>query len=79
MKRMATATGVMLFSLAGVAYADSPGGWSQFNDMTAKAQAREHAASVQQVQQSEPVYGLNTTQHGNTAVFPAEPNQRTSN
>jgi hypothetical protein len=79
MKRMATATAVMLFSWVGVAYADSPGGWSQFNDMTTKAQASEHAASVQQVQQAKPVYEFNTTQQRNTAVFPADSNQRTSN
>jgi len=79
MKRMAMAASLILFSLVGAAYADSPGGWSQFNDLVAKAQARDQAASVQEVQQAKPVYEFNTTQQRRAAVFPANPDERSTN
>jgi hypothetical protein len=41
MKRLFAASGLVLVAMSGVGYADSPGGWSQFNDLTAKAQGSE--------------------------------------
>jgi hypothetical protein len=79
MKRVATATGLLLFGVVATAYADSPGGWSQYDDLMAKVQAHDHVASVQQVQQAKPVYEFNTSQQRTTSVFPANPNERTNN
>jgi hypothetical protein len=76
MKREATVAGLVLFGLVGAAYADSPGGWSQFNDMAAKAQARDKIAPVQP---AKPVYEFNATQQRSTSLFPANPNERTNN
>lgn len=74
MQRAAVIAGLVLFSMVGVAYADSPGGWSQFNEMT-KPQAQPKVA---QVQQAKPVYEYNATQQRSTSLFPADPNERTN-
>ncbi len=76
MWRLATVTGLALFGLVGVAYADSPGGWSQFNDLVAKAQDRDKAAPAQQ---AKPVYEFNAAQQRSTSLFPPDPNERTNN
>jgi hypothetical protein len=78
MKRVATVTGLMLFGLVGVANADSPGGWSQFDQMM-KPQGQAKVAPVQQVQQAKPVYEFNATQQRSTSLFPADPNEHTNN
>lgn len=50
MQRVAAVAGVVLFGLVGVAHADSPGGWSQF-----EAMMKQQAAKVAQSQQAQPV------------------------
>ncbi len=78
MQRVAAVAGLALFSMAGVAYADSPGGWSQFDQMM-KPQAQATAAPVQQVQQAQPVYEFAVGQKRRTALFPAHPNEGAAN
>jgi len=50
MQRVAAVAGLALFGMVGVAYADAPGGWSQFDHMV-KQQAAAKVAQGQQMQQ----------------------------
>jgi hypothetical protein len=77
MQRAAAVAGLALFSMVGVAYADSPGGWSQINDMVAQSQPK--VAQVQQVHQTAPVYEFSTAQKRGTWVYPANPNSGATN
>ena len=77
MQRAAVVAGLVLFSTVGVAYADSPGGWSQFNDMVTQSQPK--VAQVQQVHQTAPVYQFTTGQRRGTWVSPANPNSGATN
>ncbi len=79
MKRVASVAGLVLFGLMNVAYADSPGGWSQFDAMVAKAQDRDKIAPVQEVQRTSPIYQFNAAQQGSTSLFPANPAERANN
>jgi len=79
MQRAAAVVGLVLFSVVGVAHADSPGGWSQFDQMVAKAQGQPKVAQVQQVPQTTPVYEFATGQKPGTWVSPANPNQGATN
>jgi hypothetical protein len=78
MQRVAAVAGLVLFSMVGVAYADSPGGWSQFNEMM-KPQAPVRVAPVQEVQQAKPVYEFAVGQKSGTWVAPANPNEGATN
>ena len=78
MQRVAAVAGLVLFGMVGVAYADSPGGWSQFNEML-KPQAELRVAPVQQVQQAKPVYEFAVGQQSGTWVSPANPNEGATN
>lgn len=78
MKRVFAVSVLVLFSMAGVAYADSPGGWSQFSDMVSKAQGRNQAAPLHQAQQS-PVYEFTAGEQRGTRLFPANPNEGANN
>ena len=78
MQRVAAVAGLVLFGLAGVAYADSPGGWSQFEAMT-KPQSQAKVAQVQQVQQTTPVYEFATDQKRGTTVSQGTPNNGATN
>ena len=78
MQRVAAVAGLVLLGLAGVAYADSPGGWSQFDAMT-KPQSQAKVAQVQQVQQTTPVYELVTGQKRDTTVSQGTPNNSATN
>ena len=78
MRRAAAVAVLVFFSLAGVAYADSPGGWSQFDAMT-RPQGRVTMAPVQEVQQAKPVYEFAVGQKGGTSLSPANPNEAASN
>ena len=66
MQRAAAVAGLMLFSMVGAAYADSPGGWSQFNDLVIHGQPK--VAQAQQLHQTTPVYELPTGQKRGTWV-----------
>jgi len=74
MQRAAVVAGLVLFGIVGVANADSPGGWSQFDQMM-KPQSQPKVA---QVQDAKPVYEFNATQQRSTSLFPANPNERTN-
>jgi hypothetical protein len=78
MQRVAAVAGLVLVSMVGVAYADSPGGWSQFNEMM-KPQAQVAVAPVQQVQQAKPVYEFAVGQKSGTWVSTANPNEGATN
>ena len=51
MQQIASVAGVVSFSTVGVAYADGPGGWSQFNDVVNRAPGQSKAAQAQQAPQ----------------------------
>ena len=76
MRRVAPVAGLALFGMVSVAYADSPGGWSQFDALVAKAQDRNRLAPVQQ---ANPIYEFNAAQQRSTSVFPANPAEHTNN
>ena len=80
MQRVASVAGLVLFGMVGVAYADSPGGWSQFDDMV-KAQGQPKVAQVQQGRQTAPVpvYEFATGQRGGTWVSQEIPNGGATN
>jgi hypothetical protein len=78
MQRVAVVAGLVLFSMVGVANADSPGGWSQFEEMM-KPQGQATVAPVQQVQQATPVYEFAAGQKGATSLFPANSNEGANN
>jgi hypothetical protein len=78
MQRVAVVAGLVLFGLAGVAYADSPGGWSQFDSMT-KPQSQAKVAQVQQVQQTTTVYEFPTSPKRGTWVSQETPNNGATN
>ena len=78
MQRVVAVAGLVLVGMVGVAYADSPGGWSQFDQMM-KPQAQAKAASIQQVQQAQPVYEFAVGQKRNAALFPAHANEGSNN
>ena len=77
MQRAAAVAGLVMFSLVGVAHADSPGGWSQFNDMVTHSQPA--VAEAKQLHQSVPVYEFATGQQHGTWVAPANPNSGATN
>ena len=79
MKRAAVVAGLVLFSMVGVAYADSPGGWSQFDAMVTKPQSQAKVAQVQQVQQTTTVYEFPTGQKRGTWVSQEPPNGGATN
>ena len=79
MRRVASLAGLVLFNMAGVAYADSPGGWSQFDGMVAKARGQPQVAQVQQVRQTTPVYEFATGQKRGTWVSHPNPNSGATN
>jgi hypothetical protein len=79
MKRVASVAGLALFGLVNVANDDSPGGWSQFDALVAKAQDRDKIAPVQEVQRANPVYQFNAGQQRSTSLFPANPAERATN
>jgi hypothetical protein len=80
MQRVLAVAGVVLFGMAGVAHADSPGGWSQFNDMVAKAQGRVTTPTQPvQVEQARPVYDFATQNRRGTVLFPPNPNEGANN
>jgi hypothetical protein len=78
MQRVASVAGLVLFGMVGVAYADNPGGWSQFDGMV-KAQGQPKVAQVQQGRQTAPVYEFATGQKGGTWVSQANPNSGATN
>ena len=77
MQRVAAVAGLVLVSMVGVAYADSPGGWSQLDEMM-KPQDQVAVAPVQQVQ-AKPIYEFAVGQKSGTRVFPANPNEGATN
>ena len=77
MQRAAAVAGLMLFSMVGAAYADSPGGWSQFTDMVIHGQPK--VAQAQQVHQTTPVYEFATGQKRGTWVSSENPNSGATN
>ena len=79
MQRVASLAGLALFGMVGVAYADTPGGWSQFDAMVTKAQGQPQVAQVQQVLQTTPVYEFATGQRGGTWVSQENPNGGATN
>jgi hypothetical protein len=79
MKRIAAVAGLVLVSMVGVAYADSPGGWSQFNEMVTEAQRQPNVAQAHQAQQTKPVYEFATGQKRGTWVSQANPNSGVTN
>jgi hypothetical protein len=78
MRRAFGVSGLVLLSMAGIAHADTPGGWSQFNDLVAKAQGRTTVAPAQQVQQT-PVYEFTAGEKHGTWLFPPNPNEGANN
>ncbi len=78
MQRAAAVAGWVLFSMVGVAYADSPGGWSQFDEMT-KPRGQVKVAPIQQVQQAKPAYEFAIGQKGRAALSPANPDKDATN
>ena len=79
MQRVASVAGLVLFGMVGVAYADSPGGWSQFDDIVRKAQSQPKVAQVQQGRQTAPVYEFATGQKRGTSVSQANPHSGATN
>jgi hypothetical protein len=78
MKRLFAASGLVLVAMSGVGYADSPGGWSQFNDLTAKAQGRNNLAPAQQVHPT-PVYEFTAGEKRGTRLFPPNTDEGANN
>ena len=78
MQRVAAVAGLVLFSMVGVANADSPGGWSQFDEMM-KPHGQAKVAPVPQVQQAKPVFEFAVDQKNATSLFPANPNEGATN
>lgn len=73
MKRVGVAS-LVLFGLVGVAYADSPGGWSQFDAMVKGGQAQKVVVQAAPVGQPKEVAQFVTNEKTGTWVFPANPN-----
>lgn len=78
MQRVAAIAGLVLLGMVGVAYADSPGGWSQFDAMM-KPHGQAKVAPVQQVQQAKPVYEFAVGQKRAVGLSPANPNEGAAN
>jgi len=78
MQRVAAVAGLVLVSMVGVAYADSPGGWSQFDEMM-KPHGPAKIAPVQQGQQANPVYEFAVGQKRAVGLSPANPNEGAAN
>ena len=76
MQRALAFAGLVLVAMNGVAYADSPGGWSQSNDLATKAQGRvKESGQEVQVQQAKPVSEYSTQNRRNTQLFLPNPNE----
>jgi hypothetical protein len=78
MKRVFAATSLVLAAISGAAYADSPGGWSQFNDLVARPQGQNKVAPAQQVHQP-PVYEFSTGERRSTRLFSPNPDEGANN
>jgi hypothetical protein len=78
MQRALAVAGLVLVAMSGVAYADSPGGWSQFDAMVATAQGQNKVAPLRQVQQN-PVYEFPTGANNRTRLFPPNQNEGANN
>ncbi len=79
MQQVTPVAGLVLFGMVGVAYADAPGGWSQFDAMVSKAQGQPRVAQVQQAPQKTPVYEFATGQKRGTWVSEPNPNNGVTN